>query len=481
MMDKGFVMRDGENGFERALGILDMISLLPDTISDEEIEGSKDFTFPDLQNTFLGVLELESSREVEILLFKRLMEILREAQSAQASGKKLVFIPFTFPPEILWGFETVFPVCTEIVGGLITNICAGQGERFWDFAMGLGLPDSLCSANTIAVASLLAGPGLKPDAIVSNSPGSCNPNAKIHAFASDYMGIPQFILEKPVDESRRGRELYFEYLKRLIADIEEWAGEELKEDRLRAVMEKSYECVRSYYDLWELRKAKPCPVPNMFNITLLVARAQMWGRQEAVDVMQRMVEVAKERLARGDFTGGREVARVYMGYIYFLFDFAGFFTWMEKKGISILGDVLAIHYFPEMDMTSKDSMLRGLSQIAFDFPMTRQMGASSISVQWVEDIKYAIQDLDADACIYCGHHACKHTAGAISYFRKQLMKELKVPTLLLMGDAFDKRHLPTSMIQEEIDLFIDHVVSRKNAPRRAKKGKKSAAEGSTAE
>jgi len=473
-MDKGFVMREGENGFERALGILDMIGKLTD-VSDDEVEGAADFVFPELQNTVLGVLELQSSREVEVFLFQRLMDIFREAQRAQAEGKKLVFIPFTFPPEIFWGFETVFPLCTEIVGGLIANICAGQGERFWDFAMGLGLPDSLCSANTIAVASLLMGPGLKPDAIVSNAPGSCNPNAKIHAFASDYLGIPQFILEKPVDESSRGRELYYQYLKRLIADVEEWSGEELKVERMREVMEKAYKCVESYNELWELRKAKPCPVPNMFNVTLLIARSQMWGRDEGVEVMRRMVEVAKQRLKDGAFTADEEVARVYMSYIYFLFDFAGFFTWMEKKGISILGDILAIHYFPDMDFSSKDSMIRGLSQIAFDYPMTRQMGASSISVKWLEDIRYAIEELGADACIYCGHHACKHTAGTITYFRRQLMKELKVPTLLMMGDAFDKRHLPTSMIQDDVERFVEQIVSKKKAPKRRRRPAKKAA------
>jgi len=478
-MDKGFVMRDGENGFERAIGILEMIGKLAG-VTDEEVEGAADFVFPELQSTVLGVLELESSREVEVFLFQKLMDIFREAQRAQEEGKKLIFIPFTFPPEIIWGFENVFPLCTEIVGGLIVNICAGQGERFWDFAMGMGLPDSLCSANTIAVASLLMGPGLKPDAIVSNSPGSCNPNAKIHAFASDYLGIPQFILEKPVDETRRGRELYYQYLKRLIEDIEEWSGEELKVERMREVMEKAYKCVEAYHELWELRKPKPCPVPNMFNVSQLIARTQLWGRDEGVEVMQKMVEVAKERLAKGEFTADEEIARLYMSYIYFLFDFAGYFTWMEKKGITILGDVLAIHYFPEMDFSSKDSMIRGLAETAFDYPMTRQMGANSMSLKWLEDLRYAASDLDADGLLYCGHHACKHTEGSIAYFRREMMKQLGLPTLIMKGDAFDKRNLPMELIKEEIDLFVQQVVARKKGPKRRKKVSKAASSGQEA-
>jgi benzoyl-CoA reductase/2-hydroxyglutaryl-CoA dehydratase subunit BcrC/BadD/HgdB len=468
-MDKGYVMREGENGLERAIGILDMIYKFPDNLSDEDVEGAVNFVYPELQNTVRGLLDLKDDRRLEIFFFRKLLGILKEGLRAQEEGKKLIFIPFTFPPEIFWGFENIFPMCTEIVGGLIVNICYGQGERFWDHAMGLGLPDSLCSANTIGTMPLFMGPGVRPDAIVYNTPGSCNPNAKIHAFAADYLGIPQFILEKPVDETTRGRELYFEYLKRFIAELEEWSGEEMKEERLREVMETSYRAVQLYNEFWELKKLKPCPVPNIFSMTLLVLRSQMWGREEAVEVLQKMVDISKERYRKGEYTAPEERARVYISYIYWLFDFYNYFTWMEKKGITILGDILAIHYFPEMDFSSKESMLRGLADIAFDYPMTRQMGGNSISMRWLDDIVYAAQDLEADACIFGGVHACKHTLGTIAYFRREMLKRLGIPTLILTGDVMDKRHLPMTILQEEVETFVDQVIARKKAPRKRKK------------
>ena len=55
-MEKGFIMRDGENGFERAIGILEMIGKLTD-VTNEEVDGAADFVFPELQSTVLGVLE----------------------------------------------------------------------------------------------------------------------------------------------------------------------------------------------------------------------------------------------------------------------------------------------------------------------------------------------------------------------------------------------------------------------------------------
>ncbi len=469
MMEKGYVMRPGENGFERAVGILEMVYKFTEQVSDEAVEGAANFVFPELKNTVLGLLELPANRGLEIFFFQRLLELFWEAMRAQSEGKKLIFIPFTFPPELFWAFDSLFPLCTEIVSGAIVNICYGQGERFWDYAMSLGLPDSLCSGNTIGIASLLAGPGLKPDAIVYNTPGSCNPNAKIHAFAADYLGIPQFILEKPVDESPRGREQYYKYLLRFVRELEEWTGEELKEDRLREVMQRAYQAVELYNEYWELKKARPCPVPNIFSMTLLVLRSQMWGREDCVEVLRRMVDISKERLRKGEYAAPEEVARIYVSYIYWLFDFYNYFTWMEKKGISILGDILAIHYFPPIDYSSKESMLRAYADIAFDYPMTRQMGGETISLRWVDDICYAVQDLGADACVFGGVHACKHTLGTISFFRRELMKRLGIPTLVLIGDVFDKRQTPMEIFQHEVETFVDQVVSRKKAGRRRAK------------
>ncbi len=462
-------IHQGENAFERTLDVLDMIYKFPDLLTDDELEGVVKYLNPDVRNTALGLFELPSARNTEVLFVKKVIDILREAQRAQAEGKKVVFIPFTFPPEIIFAFENLFPVCTEVIAGLAVNVLAGQGERFWDFAMGMGLPDSLCTANTMTVGSFLMGPGLKPDAIVSNAPGSCNPNAKIHAFAADYLGIPQFILEKPTDDSKRGRELHFGYMCRLLEDLEEFAGEELSEQRLREVVLRASRAADLYSEFWELRKAKPCPVPNILNANILFLRSQMWGREEAVDLLEDMVALSKKRLKNGEYTAPKEIARVYISYIFALFDLNGFFAWMERKGISILGDILAIHFFPPVDTSSRESMTRWLADVAFDYPMTRQMGSESISLKWFEDIGYAVKDLDADCCVYIGHHACKHTAGSLTFLRRELMKQTNVPTLTLVGDSFDKRHTPMSMIQEEIDLFVDKVVSKKRRTTRRKR------------
>jgi hypothetical protein len=195
----------------------------------------------------------------------------------------------------------------------------------------------------------------------------------------------------------------------------------------------------------------------------------MWGTDNAVELLGQMVDISKRRLRAGEFTAVEEIARVYVSYIFSLFDFHGFFPWLEKRGISILGDILGIHYFPQADTSSRESMLQWLSEVAFDYPMTRQMGAESMSLKWLEDIGYAVKDLGADCCVYLGHHACKHTAGSIAFLRRELLKQTGIPTLVLVGDSFDKRQMPMSMIQDELVQFVEKTVSRRRAPRRRRK------------
>ncbi|MDY6796847.1 MAG: 2-hydroxyacyl-CoA dehydratase family protein [Actinomycetota bacterium] len=111
-------------------------------------------------------------------------------------------------------------------------------------------------------------------------------------------------------------------------------------------------------------------------------------------------------------------------------------------------------------------MLRGIFDIAFDYHMTRQMGATSISVKWLDDILWAINELDADAAVYCGPNAYKRASGAHSFIRRELMIRAQIPTLCMDGDAFDKRTAPMSVFQGEMERFIKHTVSRLRSSRR---------------
>lgn len=452
-------IRPYEGLLDRAYETFSIVDLLPDDMSDAELDGILHVLPSDLQKTMRAFLAARI-RKTSILFFKRMNNWLKGAYRTKKEGGKVFLIPFNFPPETLYLFEGAWPVTSEVLSTLGVLALEGQGERYWDYAMGLGLPDSSCSANMIEVGSALTSADFTPDAIISDCFGSCDINSKTHEFLARHMDIPLLFLEKPVDNSERGVKQYYKYFFKLVEEMEEFLGQNLDEDRMRGVLEYANQASELFWELWDLHKFKPCPVPNLFSLITYGTRFTQWGTRNAVDIMQSMVDVSKQRLEKGEYPAEREVARGLWTYTSYYFDMAGLFNWMEENGITHLGDGLDLVFPQAIDLTSRETMLRGLAEIARNMPMTRQMGADSMSVQWLDDITWAARELDADCCIYCGHHSCKQTWSGASIVRSELMKREKIPTLILQGDSWIKRMTPVSALQEYIEEFVKNVVSK---------------------
>ena len=387
-------------------------------------------------------------------------------QKGPERREKVVLAPFNFPPEIIHAFDNLVPITTEVLTTMGVVTLEGQGERYWDYAMGLGLPDHLCSANTIDLGSTLTGLDFKPDAIISGCVGTCDVNAKTHEFVSLLVGLPQIPLEKAPDNTKRGFEFFKNNYYKMIRHLEELAGEELTEEKVRRVAEKVNRCTELYDDIWELKKEVPCPVPGVFSLFVCATRFAMWGRDEGIRVLEKCVEVARRNLADEEYRARGEIARVVWVYLSYYYDFLNFYDWMEEMRISNMGDALQLAFPETLDLTSKETMLEGMIESAWNNVMTRQMGGVSMSAKWADDIVYVVNEWGLDGCIYCGHHSCKQTWSVFSLTRNEVLKRTGVPTLGLHGDSWIRTMTPIGAIQEEIEQFINNVVLSKRRRRR---------------
>ena len=410
----------------------------------------------------IGALFAPMVKNGGVIFSKLMSRWILDAWEARQKGKKVILVPFNFAVELIHAFENAHPLTSEVLTTMALVNLTGQGEPYWDMAMALGLPDHLCSSNTIELGSILGSDDLCPDAIVSSTPGSCDANAKIHEFVANYLNIPHFFLPKVPDDSRRGREIYRVYFRRLISQLEEFIGEELEEEKLRRVIERSNRCTQLYWELFDLQKLSPSPVPNLFSLFLYGVRFTMWGTEEGVEALEALVELVKKNLNSPDYQKKEERARCLWTYTSYYFDLAGLFNWMEERGYSHLGDGLDLFFPQERDTSSKETMLEGIMENSWNMWMTRQIGAESMHGSWTEDIIWAGKELRADCMIYNGHHSCKQTWSVISIMRKEVMKRLGIPVLVLQGDGWMKRMTPMSVIQQEIDEFVQNVITSKS-------------------
>ncbi len=454
--------------FKRIEHLAELIMTVPDDLSDEEVEGLLMVLPPDTART-LSALLTPRLRSVGMALLKMLGKWMIDARRAKEEGRKVILVPFNFPPEVIYLFKGAVPLTSEVLTTFGVLLLEGQGERYWDYAMGLGIPDFLCSSSTIELGSILSGSDFEPDAIVQSAPGACDANSKIHEFVSWYMDIPQFIIEKPTDQKAPEKELQRKYFLRFISELEEFIGEELDEEHMRLVLERANVATDLYYELYDLSKLSPSPVPNIFTICIYGTRFAVWGKPIAIEFMQKMIDMAQEHLEKGEYRSKDEVARCLWLYVGYYFDLLGFYNWMEERGITYLHDVLSLSNPIPVDTSSKESMLNGLAETVFNYPMTRQMGSSSMSIAWIDEMSQAIKDLNADCAIYSGHHSCKQTWSIVSQVRKEIMKRTGVPVLILQGDSWMRRTTPMSVLQEEIAHFVDSVVAKKKGRTRGRK------------
>jgi benzoyl-CoA reductase/2-hydroxyglutaryl-CoA dehydratase subunit BcrC/BadD/HgdB len=469
MLDKDMETTGGL--LRRVEDLVQVAMKLPYGMSDDEVEGLLKVLPPDTSRSMKALFN-PRFRDVSLAFMKMIGDWIGEARAAREEGRKVILVPFNFPPEIIFIFRNAVPLTSEVLTTLGVAVLEGQGERYWDHAMGLGIPDYLCSSSTIELGSILTGTDFEPDAMVQSAPGACDANSKIHEFVSLHMDIPQFILEKPTDVTSRGKELYRRYFRRFLDRLGEFLEEEPDEEHMRKVLEKANRASELYYELYDLRKFSPCPVPNIFSLFTYGTRFTSWGTDRALPFMELMIDVARKRLEKREYPSEEERARCLWLYIGYYFDFLGFFNWMEERGITYLNDVLSLCQPRIIDTSSKESMIEGLAEASYEYPMTRQMGADSMSLAWIEDMSHFIRDLNADCAVYSGHHACKQTWSIINMVRKELTGRTGVPVLCLQGDSWMRRITPMAVLQEEIASFVDNVVSRRkrNRPGRRTKG-----------
>lgn len=457
-----------EGLFNRIYGIFQVLKKLPPRLSERELEGLLKVLSPDSANSLQSLLK-PSLQPASLAFFDMIAAVLDETRQARAQGKKVVLMPFNFPPEIIHSFENLAPVTTELLSTAGVVSLEGQGERYWDYVLGLGLPDHICSANAIELGSMLTGLDYETDAIISGCVGSCDVNAKAHEFVSLLLDLPQIPLEKPTDNTTRGLRYFKKNYYKMIRRLEELAGEELKEENLRRVGAKVNRCTELYNDLWEMKKNVPNPVPGVFSLFICGTRFAMWGRDEGIRTLEKCLEVSRNNLESEAFRQRGEAARIWWTYLSYYYDFLNFYDWLEEKRISNFGDALQLAFPQMLDLSSKETILDGMIEMAWNNVMTRQMGAASMSRRWTEDIIYVIKEWGLDAVVYCGHHSCKQTWSAFSMTRSEVLKRTGVPTLGLQGDSWIRTMTPISAIQEEVEQFINNVVASKRGGRRRRR------------
>jgi benzoyl-CoA reductase/2-hydroxyglutaryl-CoA dehydratase subunit BcrC/BadD/HgdB len=387
-------------------------------------------------------------------VFDYLGAYYEKAAAAGEAGGQLAWINFGVMSELFWSMG-ITPMVVDCVTGTISGL--GEATRYIDLAEE-HVPAYLCANNKILLGAALAGDISLPIIMVQPS-HPCDSNVATYPHIAQHFGFPYFCIDMPYFRSERSVEYTAAELARLVSMLEEITGRKLDLARLQEAMRYSNQAHEYVLKLNELRQAVPSPYSSLEMITEYGVLLNLAGTPELVDYLRRKYEWAKAKVARGEGRLSEEKLRLVWIYGAVTFDM-GVFNWLEQEygavSVSHMNNNFVIQ--PVEDISTLDSILRGLARKVELLPMTRECGGP-----WENFLNAAIdlcRDYKADAAIFAGHIACKSNWAIAKLVKDRIQDEVGIPVLNLQLDLFDPRVLSAEAIKTTLDRFMTTVVRR---------------------
>jgi len=373
---------------------------------------------------------------------------------AKETGEDVAWVNFATIPEIFWAMD-VIPTSIDGVSGMAASSPEGASE-FIDLAERY-LPDYICATNKISMGAVLAEAMPVPDIIVHPS-APCDAAVISYPLMAQHFGIPYFCIDVPYFRDERCYDFLTGELKRLISFLEENTGRKLDPDKLRQVMEYSNQAHEWKQKTNELMQLVPCPIRSMDIMLDFNAVTCLAGTPELVDYLKTRYELTKAMVDQGMGHIIKEDFRLVWIYAMPVFDW-GIYAWLEREyGATSISALNVFDVEPTEDISDTDKILRGLAHKVTAVPMLRECGGPW--EYYIDRLLGLCRLYRADAAIFGGHIACKHTWAIAKLLKDRLYDELGVPTLTIEMDVFDPRVASLDAIKTKFDDFFEMLMQR---------------------
>ena len=376
------------------------------------------------------------------------------AAQASRAGEPVAWVNFGVISELFWAMDIV-PMVVDVMAGSIGT--TPGAVKYIDVAHER-VPDYLCANNKILAGAALAGDIPIPRIMVHPS-HPCDSNLALYPVIAEYFGFPYFCIDMPYFRGERSIPYVARELEKLIPLLEDIAGHKMDPDRLRQAMEYSNQAHEYVLKLRQLRQAVPSPYSSVDTISEYGAVLTMAGTPQLVDYLKKRYEFTRDMVARNEGYLGRDQEKFRLAWIYGspVFDMS-IYMWLERKYGAVSVACMNNNFImrPVEDISSTQSILRGLAEKLVLLPMTRECGGP-----WENYLDAAIdlcRSHTADAAIFGGHAACKSNWAVAKLVKDKIRDELGIPTLNIEIDLFDPRYTPSESIKATFEEFFDMMM-----------------------
>ena len=379
--------------------------------------------------------------------------ITRYIQKAN-EGAPIIGYHFAFPAEYLACFDCV-PVCVEGTSYFLATILLDGIENYYDLINNYGHPFHTCSSQK-GTMGLTLDNLFKFDALITPT-APCDSTCASYPFFKFEKNIPLIIADMPFLKEEKSYKYYSEQIKASIFSLGEIIGQEPNFKKLKNAIELENEVLKTKLEIFDLIKAIPTPIENMFNPVSAGTTIFLSGNQENLYFYQDMLNLAKERLKKKEYYGGEEKIRSIWPYMLTFFDIS-LCEWLNREiGMSILFDIFNYNFYDYIDVTSDlDTIFYGMAKKAMNFPMVKQ--SAEFYDPFIDDCIKMARDFSADCFIYTQSLACKQFGSVPHILREALMDELGIPMLIIEFDVGDARMTSLKAFKEKIGMFAQTLL-----------------------
>lgn len=385
---------------------------------------------------------------------KYLVETLEEMVEKAGDGLPIVGHHFAFQAEYLKCFDVV-PVCIEGTSYILSALLPEGVERYYDLVENWGHPFHTCSSQK-AVMGMSLDDLFRFDAILTPT-APCDNTYASYPFFKHKDDVPLILPDLPFLHEEKGYKYYANEIKKGLIDLGKVIGQEPDWDRMKRAIELDNEITKTQLEIFELKKAKPCPVENLFNAMSAAVSVFMAGTEQKANYYSEMLEVAKFNYKKGIHHGGEEKIRSIWPYMLIFFDLS-LCEWLDRElGMSVLFDIFNYNFTDPIDTTSDmDTMFYGMAKKGMDFPMMKQ--STQFYYPFLDDCVQLAKEYDADCFIFTSHIGCKQFGSVGQLLREALRDEVGIPLLMVDLDVGDKRMTSLEVLKDKINMFAQTLL-----------------------
>jgi len=403
-----------------------------------------------------NILPPDEVPELEIGV-KYIKKIVAEMIEGANEGLPIVGHHFAFQAEYLSCFDIV-PVCIEGISYILSCIFPHGVERFNDIISdGFGHPYHTCSSQKSCMGMTLDDL-FRFDAIITPT-APCDNTYASYPFFKYKENIPLILPDLPFLHQEKSLHYYGDQIKIALNDLGKVIGQEPDFETMKKHIEIENKVNRHALEIFELKKARPNPVSNLFNAFAAAASIYLAGRNEHLKFYEENLEIAKRRYKRRGRHGedeSEEKMRSIWPYMLIFFSLETL-EWLDRSvGMSVLFDIFNYNFSPHIDVKNEEKMWYDMANKGMSFPMMKQ--STDFYYPFIEDCVRLAKEYNADNFVFTAHIGCKQFGSVPQILKEALREELGIPMLIIDLDVGDERLTNINIIRDKINIFTQTLM-----------------------